>query len=95
MKKEKKGIGIAWYQKEQWSLLKETAFDKEDIEDTYDEWKLQADKKIKQMRRQGLHIIKVSFDVHAFNAWCLKKGKIPDGQSRAEYTVNWLQENNK
>jgi len=55
-------IGIAWYSKEQWEKLKGTAFDTEVIEDTFEEWQLKADEAIGNMRRQGINVIKVSFD---------------------------------
>ncbi len=87
-------IGIAWYRKEQWELLKSTAVDSEIIENTYEEWEKKANKILIKLKKQGFHVEKVDFDVEKFNEWCKKCGKKPDTRSRTEYVIKLLQEKN-
>jgi hypothetical protein len=98
MKKRKKGkgeepldmkLGIVWYKPEQWERLKEISEDRDDIEDTFDEWQVNAEKGIKLLRGQGIMPEKVLIDVETFLAWCSKKDLPPNGGSRSEY-VAWL-----
>lgn len=92
MGKSKVCVGIAWYKKEQWELLKATAADSENIEDTYEEWEKQASHTIKELKKKGQNIEKIGFDVNKFNDWCKKNGKKPDSLSRANYVAELLKE---
>ena len=55
-------FGIGFYRREQWPLLLETADDRKELEDTYDEWKFVGWGKrftlpnIFNHRRVGLHM---------------------------------------
>jgi uncharacterized protein YecA (UPF0149 family) len=98
MKKRKKGkgeepldmkLGIVWYKPEQWKRLKEISEDREDTEETFDEWQVNAKKGIKLMQSQGIIPEKVLVDVEEFLAWCSGKGLFPNGESRSEYAA-WL-----
>jgi len=92
MGKPKTVIGIAWYRKEQWELLKTTAADSEIIENTYEEWEKQATRTLIEIRNQGQNIERVEFDVEKFNEWCKKCGKKPDAKARTEYVTKLLRE---
>ena len=46
-------FGMAWYRKDQWELLKLTAADSENIEDTYEEWEKQAIFTLKELEKRG------------------------------------------
>ena len=37
--KEKIIVGLGWWQEKQWELLKEISQDRENLEDTYEEWR--------------------------------------------------------
>lgn len=79
--------GVAWYREDQWELLKSTAADPEEIEDTYQEWLKGALNLIKTLKRQGLDVCKVDLDVGRFNDWCQMNRRVPNGESRAEYVA--------
>jgi hypothetical protein len=81
-------LGVAWYRREQWKLLKQTAADADVLEDSYDEWLTHAKEALANMPAT-LPIVKVDFNVQEFNQWCEKSGKEPTGDSRSEY-VTWL-----
>ncbi len=82
-------LGVAWYKPEQWKRLREVCEDRDNIEDTFDEWQVNAEKGIRIMRSQGAIPQKVLFDVEEFLAWCSVKGLPHNGESRSEFTA-WL-----
>ena len=88
-------VGVAWYKPDQWQKLLAVSVDKDQLEETYDEWLQEAEKAIKELRRQGLHIVKVDVNVEELIAWCRKK-KIPvDGKARSRYAAHKLQQSAK
>jgi hypothetical protein len=70
--------------------LKSTASDPETLEDTYEEWVRNATKAIKRMKKRGVELFKVDFDVIQFNQWCRANRKTPDGESRSVYVADCL-----
>jgi len=90
MKKEGMKFGIAWFREDQWPLLRSTASDSEVIEDTYQEWLDHAYEFIKKLKKEGYQPVKIDFDVNEFNDWCQRNMKVPNGDSRSEYTAHLL-----
>ena len=88
--KQRMKFGIAWYREDQWQLLISTASDPEVIEDTYQEWLQQAGQFIRKLKKEGYDPIKIDFDVNEFNDWCQRNMKVPNGDSRSEYTTHLL-----
>ncbi len=88
-------LGIAWYREDQWQLLRSTASDVENIEDTYQEWLQSAEKAMKELKKQGLKPVKADLNVKEFNEWCEIEGRIPDAGSRSEYTAELLRRRDK
>jgi len=43
-------IAFCWYQREEWEKLKATAVDKDDLDDSYDEWRTNASSAIAELR---------------------------------------------
>lgn len=68
-------FGIGFYQKEQWPLLLETAEDRPELEDTYEEWDKNLKKSLKNMLAVGMKPLKVDLDVHEFLSWCKANGR--------------------
>ena len=88
-------VGIAWYQPDQWQRLLTVSVDKDKLEETYNEWIKEAERVIKELRRQGLYIIKVDVNIEELVAWCRKK-KIPvNGEARSMYAAYKLQQSSK
>ncbi len=83
-------LGTVWYREDQWELLKSTASDRETLEDTYAEWVRNATKAIKRMKKRGVDLLNVDFDVVQFNQWCRANRKTPDGESRSTYVADRL-----
>ncbi len=42
-------VGIAWYEAEQWSRLLEISADRDELEETYQEWVRDAERAIKEL----------------------------------------------
>jgi len=78
---------IAWYRREQWSLLKKVSADAEELEDGYDEWQQNAEQTIQKFIAQGMQIRKVDIDVNELVQWCQAKGIAVDGRSRSQYAA--------
>ena len=66
-------VGVAWYQPDQWQKLLAVSVDHDKLEDTYEEWRQEAERVIQELRRQGLNIVKVDVHVDELVAWCRKK----------------------
>ena len=56
-------VGIAWYRRDQWSLLLETATDRADLEKTYDEWLANMQHVKADIVSQGVKVVKVPIDL--------------------------------
>jgi len=78
-------IGIAWYRREQWSLLLCLIPDPEVFPHTYDEWLAKAEDTLRQANIDGVVAKKVDVDVKELIAWAESRDRAPDGAARAEY----------
>ena len=78
-------IGIAFYKREQWPLLLETAVDSLVLERTYDEWMEVLDVSVDKIREAGLEPELVEIDVNDLLAWCKKKKIKNDGKARSMF----------
>lgn len=88
-------VGVAWYKPDQWQKLLAVSVDRDKLEETYDEWMLEAERVIKELRRQGLYIVKVDVNIEELVAWCQKK-KIPvNGEARSMYAAHKLQQSSE
>ncbi len=79
--------GIAWFQPEQWNRLLEISVDRNQLEDTHEEWKAHANKTIHDLRAEGKKIKKVGFDLEEFLYWCNSNYKESNSSARAEYVA--------
>ena len=83
-------IAFCWYQRDEWEKLKATAADKDDLDDTYDEWKSNASSAIQDLRDDGQLIQKVSIKIDQLEAWCEEEGVDNNSQARSRYAMNLL-----
>ena len=101
MKKKKKSksgrqvdtvIGVSRYRPEQWDRLLQIATDREVLEDTYEEWKVIAEKSLKKFTMLGYHLHKVDIDVEELLGWCNAHNRPVDGAARSEFAAEKLRE---
>ena len=77
--------GFAWYKPEQWERLREVADDPSEIEDTYEEWRAQAEDAIAQLRAEGYRFERVIVDIEELRAWCDQRDLPVNSEARADY----------
>jgi hypothetical protein len=82
-------FGVGWYKPEQWKRLLEVSEDRGNLEDTFEEWKVNAESGIRRLKNQGMMPEKVLIDVEEWFAWCKERGKSMNGESRSMY-IAWL-----
>jgi hypothetical protein len=88
----KKVIGIAWYRKEQWILLRQTIENPNDIENTYEEWLDKAMELKRTIEASGLTTEEVDIDIPGVITWCKKNNKPINSNSISEYAAYKLKE---
>ena len=82
--------GVAWYQPEQWPLLKKNAADPDVLEDTYEEWLKMAETAVINLEKQGVLIERVTINIEDLLRWCRARNRPLDGSARAEFTTRQL-----
>jgi len=87
-----KVIGIAWYTKEQWILLRQVTENPNDIEDTFEEWLANAIKLKNNFIGSGFTVEEVEIDIQDVISWCNKGNKTINSNSISEYVVFKLRE---
>ncbi len=85
-------VGVGYYTKDQWTILKSLATDPERLEDTYEEWLKVLEKSIKNFEEGGIAPIPVEIDVLELNTWCMQQNIPLDGQARARFVSYVIKE---
>jgi len=90
--KQQPVFGIGFYRKDQWPRLLETADDRKELEDTYDEWKLNLIKSVNNLRALGSTPLKVDIEMEELLIWCRVRGFKNTGENRAEFITDLLRQ---
>ena len=80
-------VGVAWFDRAQWTRLKEIAPDKSALDDSFEQWERNARSVVAKMKAEGLRVKEVSVDVDQLLAWCMLHGMAPDSNGRANYAA--------
>jgi len=88
-------LGIAWYRREQWLLLKSASVDADEMHDSYDEWVDSAEKAFSCMRKEEKNVLKVVVDVEELIDWCRKENCPVDSSARARFVNHKLKDRKK
>jgi len=80
-------IVLCWYQSDQWEILKQMATDKEILDDSYEDWRSNANKAIAEIQSQGKNVQKISINVERLVAWCEQEGLENTLATRTQYAV--------
>jgi hypothetical protein len=83
-------IGLAWYSREAWERLRAIADDREQLDESFEEWERGALQAIRELASVGRQVLKVPIDVEAYAMWCRERGCRLDSASRAEYVTERL-----
>ena len=83
-------VGLAWFDRKQWQRLIETVEDRNELDDTYEQWQQSALEAVRMIERQGQQVEKVHVEVESLVYWCKEKGLPVNGKSRAEYVTELM-----
>jgi hypothetical protein len=93
MAKNNRNLALAWYRQDQWQLLLDYSTDSDRLERTYQEWLEHVEKKMNEMGKEGINVVKIDINIEDMKKWCERHDKPIDGYTRSEYTV-FLAQNN-
>ena len=93
MAKNNRNLALAWYRQDQWQLLLDYSTDSDKLERTYQEWLEHVEKKMNEMGKEGINVVKIDINIEDMKKWCERHDKPIDGYTRSEYTV-FLAQNN-
>jgi hypothetical protein len=85
-------LSIAWYKPEQWQRLLGVSADLDQLEKTFGEWQIMAEKAFQNFAAQGVFPEKVVVDVENILAWCNERELPVNGESRSQYASRLLWE---
>ena len=88
-------IGIAWYRKEQWSLLRQVSKNPEKLESTHEEWLNNAIESKKTLEKAGVSVKEVDIDIENIIKWCKERHRAIDSKSISEYVALRLRASDK
>jgi hypothetical protein len=78
---------IASYEPDQWEALLASAADRDQLEDTWEEWNAGAEKLIAGLEAKSILWIRVQLDVEEIKQFCEEQGVPNDGKARAALTT--------
>ena len=79
---------------EQWALLLSSSADRDELEETYDEWLTSAEKTVAELQATGVNPRKIDIDMEEMISWVQGKGVILNGETRAEFIAMKTRESN-
>src|SRR5262245_19523980 len=85
-------VGIAWYSPFQLKRLREVSADPDVLEPTHREWVASYQRTARDLTEQGLEVRKVFVDVSELEKWCRHKNLLIDGEARAQYVLERVQQ---
>ena len=83
-------IGVAWFRVEQWQRLRDISADKQELEDTFEEWLVAAEKALVNLRANGVDARKVDVDVDQLVQWYQSKKLPVNSESRSSFVAEKL-----
>jgi len=76
---------LCWFDEEQWKLL--SKIDPTGVDESYSEWKKNANKAYSELIENGLKVQKISIKITKLQEWCQERGVMPNSKSRSEYAA--------
>ncbi len=78
-------IGIGFYRRDQWQLLRETAVDAHLLEESYDDWIEVLDSAVTKISARGLEPRLIEVDLNDLLAYCEHHGLPNNAEARARF----------
>jgi len=83
-------IAFAWYDEVQWHLLITVVPDRNELDDTFQEWEQSAIESVQRLEAQGLVVERIPVYVGALCSWCRERNLPVNGAARAQYVAGLL-----
>ena len=83
-------VGVAWFDRKQWKRLTEAVEDRNELDDTYEQWQKSALDAVRTIERQGQRVEMVHVEVESLVSWCTENGLPVNAKSRAEYVAQLM-----
>jgi len=80
-------IGVCWYQPDEWEMLKQTATDSETLDDSYEDWKKNANRAINGLRSNNTKVKKVNVKINELIVWCGENKLENNSKTRSRYAA--------
>ena len=84
-------IGVAWFDRQQWLRLAEVVPDRNELDDTFQQWERSAKKTLEDLEREGQLVEKVPIKIDELLAWCTLRGLRPSSEARSQYVLELMQ----
>jgi hypothetical protein len=81
----KYNVGISTYLKEDYNEILQISEDRDNMDGTWDEWKVNKDRAVSELRSLGTVVIDIIVRPDDIMKFCLEKGVPINGDSRAHY----------
>jgi hypothetical protein len=94
-RKSDSSIAFCWYEPDDWLKVKKSSADADKQDDSYEEWKSNANRAIRAIKAQGQVVAKIAIKAEEFLAWCLENDILNDGDARSRFAAIKLQERNR
>jgi hypothetical protein len=85
-------IAFCWYEPDEWLKIKKSAADADAQDDSYEEWKSNANRAIKNIKATGHNVAKIAMKAEEFFAWCSKNNTENNADARSRFAAMKLQE---
>jgi hypothetical protein len=85
-------VGVAWYRRQDWQRLLEVSVDREELEESYDEWATAMPARMAEIEQAGFTPHKIDVAVDELISWCHHNGRVVDGPARADFAAHKLRE---
>jgi len=83
-------IGIGWYLPEQWEKLRRISVDRDQVEESFQEWQANATNALKEMTESGVIVQRVTVDVDILEKWCRERRLAIDAAARSLFVAEHL-----
>jgi hypothetical protein len=87
-------VAIASYEPDQWEGLLASAADRDQLEDTWEEWNAGAEKLIAGLEAKSIPWIRVPLDIEEIKQFCEEQGIPNDGKARANLAARKAEQEN-
>lgn len=81
------GVGIAFYTREAYKILLETAVDRKALHDNYEDWKKEFEKAFNGLSNEGMDVHPFPMNMVELLRWCAEQGLPNTSANRAKFVA--------